>query len=147
MRIFSNLKAISLIMVLACAGFFYLISTKPHKVVEELPPVAAETTSSTNFMEEAEKRREQMLEEKSAVERHEKLLKAKENSVECKFWKQQKSVSSDAKVDEKIIEFCTLSSASSLGSSTATVDSETASSTNGTSSPEDVSATMEQPVQ
>lgn len=127
MHIFSNLKVVGLILLLVLAGFFFLISTKPKPQADVPPPVVVENTNSSNFMEEAEKRREQMLEEKSAVERQEKLLKQKENSVECQFWRQQKTVSSEAKVDEKIIEFCTLSSVSSgADSSVATSTGEAA---------------------
>ena len=111
MHIFSNLKVVGSIIVLAAIGFFILISNKPSKaIVVETPPAIVEEASSSNFLEEAEKRREQMQEEKSELERQAKLLKQKENSVECQFWKQQKTDTSDAKIDEKIIEFCTFSS-------------------------------------
>jgi hypothetical protein len=124
MHIFSNLKAVDMILILVVAGFVLLISNKPRKAAIEAPlPLINEHTNSSSFLEEAEKRRERMQEEKSAQAEKEKLLKQKENSLECQFWKQQKAVSSEAKVDEKIIEFCALSSKSNLSSDAANTSS------------------------
>ena len=122
MHIFSNLKVVGIILALVAAGFFFMVSNKPKKVVETPPPVVVDTTPSISFAEEAEQRRAQMLEEKADLERKEKLLREKENSVECQFWKQQKSVSSEAKIDEKIIEFCTFSSISSTSDTNSSAD-------------------------
>lgn len=61
------------------------------------------------FLAEAEARREQNLENKAEAERLEKLRTAKQNSVECKFWKQQQKTSSAAaKIEEKINHYCNL---------------------------------------
>ncbi len=66
------------------------------------------------FLAEAEARREEKMENKAETERREKLLKAKQNSVECKFWKQQqKTTSAAAKIEEKINYHCTLPGSSS----------------------------------
>ena len=66
------------------------------------------------FLAEAEARREEKLENKAETERLAKLLKAKQNSVECKFWRQQQRTSSAAeKIDEKINHYCTLSGSTS----------------------------------
>lgn len=84
--------------------------------------VADDTPEMTHaaFLAEAEERRAQKLEDKAEAERREKLLTAKKNSVECKFWKQQQKTSSAAaKIDEKIAHYCTLqSSTSSVASAT-----------------------------
>lgn len=70
------------------------------------------------FLAEAEARREQGMENKAEIERLEKLKKAKLNSVECKFWRQQQKTSSAAaKIEEKINQFCHLPSSSSSSSS------------------------------
>lgn len=123
MHIFSNLKVVGIILALVAAGFFFMVSNKPKKVIETPPPaVAVDTTPSVSFEEQAEQRRAQMLEEKADLERKAKLLRERENSVECQFWKQQKSVSSEAKVDEKIIEFCTFSSISSTSDANSSAD-------------------------
>lgn len=61
------------------------------------------------FVAEAEARREKQIEDKAEAERIEKLLKEKQNSVECKFWKQQqKNSSAAAKIEERINHFCNL---------------------------------------
>lgn len=61
------------------------------------------------FVAEAEARREKQIEDKAEAERIEKLLKEKQNSVECKFWKQQqKNSSAAAKIGERINHFCNL---------------------------------------
>lgn len=122
MHIFSNLKVVGIILALVAAGFFFMVSNKPKKVIETPPPVAVDTTPSVSFAEQAEQRRAQMLEEKADLERKAKLLREKENSVECQFWKQQKNVSSEAKVDEKIIEFCTFSSVSNTSDAKSSAD-------------------------
>lgn len=78
------------------------------------------------FLAEAEARREQGMENKAEIERLEKLKKAKLNSVECKFWRQQQKTSSAAaKIDEKINQFCYLPPSSS--SSSAAQDEQAAS--------------------
>ena len=70
------------------------------------------------FLAEAEARREQNLQEKAETERVGKLRLIKQNSVECKFWKQQQKTSSAAaKIDEKINQFCNLPSVSSNSAS------------------------------
>lgn len=63
------------------------------------------------FIAAAEARREQQQEDKAEIERVEKLRKAKLNSVECKFWKQQQerqTSSTAAKVAAKVDEFCVI---------------------------------------
>lgn len=66
------------------------------------------------FVAAAEARREQQLIEKSEAERIEKLRKQKENSVECKFWRQQQQNSSAAeKIEAKVQEHCVLPGSSS----------------------------------
>lgn len=106
-----NLKIVSFFLAITAVGVLVLIATKPRKLVDsDQSYKVIETTSSSNYLEEAQARREQMLEQQEDLDRERKLLSEKENSVECKFWKQQKGVSSEAKVDEKIVEFCTLAS-------------------------------------
>lgn len=89
--------------------------------------VADELTYDT-FLAQAEARREQQFIDKAEADRLAKLKLAKERSVECKFWKQQQKTSSAAaKVEEKIIQYCTLQTTSSSDStsSTASVSSNT----------------------
>lgn len=89
------------------------ISNTNHTNKDDVPEM-----THANFLAEAEARREQNLENKAELERLEKLKKAKLNSVECKFWKQQlKTSSAAAKIDEKINHFCHLPTSSSDSSS------------------------------
>ena len=61
------------------------------------------------FLAEAEERREQQLINDAETKRLDKLRRIKQNSVECKFWKQQEQTSSAAaKIAANIEEHCLL---------------------------------------
>lgn len=78
------------------------------------PETTASITDAESFYEAAEARREQQLIDKAEADRLAKLKAIKERSVECKFWKQQQKTSSAAaKIEEKIIQYCTLQTSSS----------------------------------
>lgn len=80
--------------------------------------VETNSTSAESFYEAAEARREQQLADKAEADRLAKLTAIKERSVECKFWKQQQKTSSAAaKIEEKIIQYCTLQTSSSESTS------------------------------
>lgn len=112
---------------------------RASKTTEEIPATTEENTSSSiatqevteelthdAFLAQAEARREQQLIDKAEADRLAKLRAAKERSVECKFWKQQQKTSSAAaKIEEKIIQYCTLQTTSSndITSSNASVSS------------------------
>ena len=73
------------------------------------------------FLAQAEARREQRLIDEAEAERLAKLRAIKEKSMECKFWKQQQKTSSaTAKIEEKIIQYCTLQTSSAAHSSNGT---------------------------
>jgi hypothetical protein len=116
----------------------YLLTSRPDAAIppSAAPPVqsapvaqiASTTPSSTDaetsitdaesFYEAAEARREQQLADKAEADRLAKLTAVKERSVECKFWKQQQKTSSAAaKIEEKIIQYCTLQASSSESTS------------------------------
>ena len=94
--------------------------------------VSSNLTETESFYEAAEARREQQLIERAEADRLAQLMAIKERSVECKFWKQQeKTTSASAKIEEKIIQYCTLqmsSSSKSSESSSPDITSEKASS-------------------
>lgn len=70
------------------------------------------------FLAQAEARREQRLIDQAEADRLAKLRRIKEQSVECKFWKQQQKTSSAAaKIEEKIVQYCTLQTSSAAHSS------------------------------
>ncbi len=81
-----------------------IAQTQPELAVIE----STQSNSSNDFVKEAEARREKALAEKEEADLLAKRKLEKENTVECKFWKQQKNEKSGSKVDEKITEFCTL---------------------------------------
>ncbi len=97
------------------------------EIVSPTPSSTETETSITNaesFYEEAEARREQQLADKAEADRLAKLTAIKERSVECKFWKQQQKTSSAAaKIEEKIIQYCTLQTSSSTSSESSTPSS------------------------
>lgn len=85
-------------------------------------------TDAESFYAAAEARREQQFIDKAEADRLAKLTAIKERSVECKFWKQQQKTSSAAaKIEEKIIQHCTLQTSSSSMSTSS--DSNTSSDT------------------
>jgi len=108
-------RLVLMVFVLAAFGFAIIFFKNQTHTLTNTPeftdtPVIASsnTNSSTNFAKEAEARREQMLAEKEEADLIAKRKLEKENSVECQFWKQQKTETSAPKIDEKIVEFCTL---------------------------------------
>jgi len=91
----------------------------------------ASITDAESFYADADARREQQLIDKAEADRLAKLTTIKARSVECKFWKQQQKTSSAAaKIEEKIIQYCTLQTSSSMSSESHSSDamSEAASS-------------------
>lgn len=106
MQLFSNLKLMTIIFIASLILFLVLLNRKP--LVEQPGTAVNHEASSSNYLIEAEKRREQEQEQISSLELQNKRQKAKENSVECQFWRQQKNEKSPPKVDEKINEYCTL---------------------------------------
>lgn len=96
-------------------------STPAAELTSPVPSSAATETSITDaesFYEAAEARREQQLADKAEADRLAKLTAIKERSVECKFWKQQQKTSSAvAKIEDKIIQYCTLQTSSSESTS------------------------------
>lgn len=96
--------------------------TAPVAEIESPAPSStdaeASITNAESFYEAAEARREQQLADKAEADRLAKLTAIKERSVECKFWKQQQKTSSAAaKIEEKIIQYCTLQTSSSENTS------------------------------
>lgn len=99
-------------------------ATAQEQPAQSVPESASNTSQSTEeltheaFLAQAEARREERMINKEEAERLAKLKAAKERSVECKFWKQQQKTSSAAaKIDEKIIQHCTLQTSSESASS------------------------------
>ncbi len=131
-----NVKMIVGGVVLFFLGGFsvYLLSSQPDAAIppSSAPPVQsapvtevvstatpspdtpASITDAESFYADADARREQQLIDKAEADRLAKLTAIKERSVECKFWKQQQKTSSAAaKIEEKIIQYCTLQTSSS----------------------------------
>jgi hypothetical protein len=109
----------------------YLLTSRPDAAIPptytqpaQATPVAEVESPAESFYEEAEARREQQLADKAEADRLAKLTAIKERSVECKFWKQQQKTSSAAaKIEEKIIQYCTLQTSSSTSSDSSTPSS------------------------
>ena len=104
-------------IVLLCMGIGLQLRAGEQKTataavtptVDTSPAIAVETASFTrNTFADVEARREQELEEKRNKQELAKKQNQKGKTVECQFWKQQKSSSSIANVDEKIAQFCSI---------------------------------------
>jgi hypothetical protein len=97
------------IFFVIAAGLLVLIFThKREKPVQ--PPVVTESSEGTvtKYIAEVERKNELERDEIEQARKLAKLAQAKKDSVECKFWTQQKASSSkpNAKTDEKIAHFC-----------------------------------------
>lgn len=73
------------------------------------------------FLAAAEERREQQLINDAETQRLNKLRRIKQNSVECKFWKQQQNSSAAAKIAANIEEHCLLAIDRSSSNSSDTI--------------------------
>jgi hypothetical protein len=92
------------------AGLLVFIFTYKRPAPVQAAPVAKNEHVVENYIKEVELKNEQERDAIEKTQRHEKLVKAKKESVECKFWTQQKASSSqpNPKTDEKIAKFCEL---------------------------------------
>ncbi len=109
MRLPSNIVLARISFVIA-AALLVLVFTHKRAAPVHTSPVAENEHVVENYIKEVELKNEL---ERDAIEqtrKHEKLAQAKKDSVECKFWTQQKASSSkpNAKTDEKIAHFCEL---------------------------------------
>lgn len=109
MRLPSNIVLARISFVIA-AGLLILVFTHKREAPVQAAPVVENEHVVEDYIKEVELKNEL---ERDAIEqtrKQEKLAKAKKDSVECKFWTQQKANSSkpNAKADEKIAQFCEL---------------------------------------
>lgn len=118
MRAPSNLQIARILFLIAIA-VFVLILTHKKSTTAELP---TRDNTVTQYIQTVRQQDELARDEKEQAEKRAKLVKAKENSVECQFWKQQKqNKSNNPRIAEKIAQFCELAleqPASSAPSST-----------------------------
>lgn len=97
---------------------FTLIFTSKTKVVAN--PVVSETNDHTvsKYIEKVELQNERERDEKQEAYMHDKMAKAKKESVECKFWQQQLATTANKKNKDKVAQFCELNDeASSVSAS------------------------------
>lgn len=66
------------------------------------------TKSTLTYAQEAEQKRQQFLEEKAIKDNLAKKQTSRVNSLECQFWKQQKTAKKNAKADAKIAQYCNI---------------------------------------
>ncbi|RYY74327.1 MAG: hypothetical protein EOO52_15880 [Gammaproteobacteria bacterium] len=99
---------------------FTLIFTREGKVVAvaaQEPEVNDKVV--TNYIEKVELQNAQERDERQEAYTHQKMAKAKKESVECQFWTQQQAAKPSSKGADKVKQFCELSSDASSESSTA----------------------------
>jgi len=105
MRAPSHLQLAGILFLIAIA-VFALIITHKKSTTAELP---TRDNTLTQYIQTVQQQEELARDEKEQAEKHAKLATAKENSVECQFWKQQKQNKSNSqRVTEKIAQFCEL---------------------------------------
>ena len=109
MRLPSNIVLARIFFVIA-AGLLVLVFTHKREAPAQQPVVAAasEEGTVTKYIAEVERKNELERDEIEQTRKLAKLAQAKKDSVECKFWTQQKASSSkpNPKTDEKIAHFC-----------------------------------------
>lgn len=106
---------------------FTLIFTSETKVVAE-PVVATEPSDHTvsEYIEKVEMQNELERDAKQEAYMHEKMAKAKKESVECKFWQQQLTAKATPKNKEKVAQFCELQDEASSESASSTPQAQPA---------------------
>lgn len=108
MRAPSNLQLAGIFFLIAIV-LMVLIFTHKSSVATDAPKTYADDTV-TKYIDEVEKQNNLERNEKEHAEKLAKLAKAKRDSVECQFWKQQQKQAQQVnpRTDEKVIQFCEL---------------------------------------
>ena len=114
-----SLKLISIGLFALAIVLFALLFTRETKVVAQPTAAAPEDHAVSKYIEKVEMQNELERDEKQAAYMHEKMAKAKKESVECKFWQQQLATKDTPKNKEKVTQFCELAAEDNSASSTA----------------------------
>jgi len=111
-------KLISAGLFVIAIILFTLVFTHETKVVAQ-PPATEDVSERvvTSYIEKVELQNEREREERKEAYLHDKLAKAKKESVECKFWQQQLATKVTPKNKGKVTQFCELTDESSSTSS------------------------------
>jgi hypothetical protein len=105
MRAPSNLHLAGIFFLIAIAVFALIFT---HKT-KPAPTLTAPDNSVTQYIQAVEQQNEQARDEKDQADKLATLAKAKQDSPECQFWKQQKqNKSTNPRVGEKIAQYCEL---------------------------------------
>lgn len=104
-----SVKIIATLLFFAIAILLLaLISTskpKPHPNMNIAPE---DNNTIANYIDEAQRKNDLERNEKAQAEKLAAMAKAKQDSVECQFWKQQQTQKTKPKIEEKIAQFCEL---------------------------------------
>jgi ribosome assembly protein YihI (activator of Der GTPase) len=105
MRAPSNLQLAGTLFLISIA-VFVLIITHKKSTATELPN---SDNTVAQYIQTVEQQEQQARDEKEQADKRAKLTKAKQDSAECQFWKQQKqNKSTNPRIGEKIAQFCEL---------------------------------------
>jgi hypothetical protein len=103
------LKIVATILFFAIAILLLaLISTskpKPHPNMNVAPE---DNNTVANYIDEVQRKNDLERDEKAQAEKLAAMAKAKKDSVECQFWKQQQTQKTTPKIEEKVSQFCEL---------------------------------------
>ena len=101
-------KLISIALFALAIILFTLLFTRETKVVSQ--PAAPEPADHVvdKYIEKVQLQSELERDEQQAAYMHEKMAKAKKESVECKFWQQQLAAKDTPKNKDKVTQFCEL---------------------------------------
>ena len=100
-----------------------LVFTHDTKVVAAPAAPEASEKTVTKYIEKVELQNELERDAKQEAYLHEKMAKAKKESVECKFWQQQLATKATPKNKEKVTQFCELADEASSTSSSPEIQS------------------------
>ncbi|RYZ19726.1 MAG: hypothetical protein EOO10_24010 [Chitinophagaceae bacterium] len=117
--------------LIAAAFFTLTVAIVTLIVMKPSAPVVIATTTATqtdepSYLTEAENKRFEEWEQKDLNKKLKKQTFTKENSVECRFWKQQQSSKSTKRIEEKVTEFCEVAEAETASSAATESESKTA---------------------
>ena len=84
-----------------------LIATSKPKVHPK-PVIVEEDNTISKYVDDVQLKIDLDRDEKEQANKQAKLAKAKRDSVECQFWKQQQATKTTPKIEAKITQFCEL---------------------------------------
>ncbi|RYY03797.1 MAG: hypothetical protein EOO53_07850 [Gammaproteobacteria bacterium] len=96
----------TLFLVIAVVLVTLIATSKPK--VQPKPVTVEEDNTISKYVDDVQLKIDLDRDEKEQANKQAKLAKAKRDSVECQFWKQQQAKKTTPKIEAKITQFCEL---------------------------------------